>query len=62
MPSVTIDLYAGRTLEQKRALVKNVTDAIVNTLKVAPEAVRIKIIESSKENSAQAGVLVSDKK
>jgi len=62
MPSVTIDMYAGRTLDQKRALVKNVTTAIVDTLKVAPEAVRIKIVEISKENSAQAGVLVSDKK
>jgi 4-oxalocrotonate tautomerase len=37
MPRVTIQLVEGRTMEQKRALVKKVTDAIVETLNASPK-------------------------
>ena len=57
-------MFEGRTMEQKRKLVKKVTDAIVESLAptVTREGVRIMIIEYPKTNLAIGGVLVSDNK
>lgn len=41
MPIVQINLLAGRTLDQKRALVRSVTDALVETIGTSGESVRI---------------------
>lgn len=62
LPIVTIVMYEGRTIEQKRRLVKAVTDAIVQSLgpAVTPEHVDIIINEIKKENRAGGGVLRSD--
>ncbi len=62
MPILQIEIIKGRTLEQKRAMVKKVTEAITETLNCPPEAVRIIIREMDKENFARAGVLVIDEK
>lgn len=62
MPIVQIELLEGRTIEQKRALVKEVTDAICKTLNAKPEAVRIILRDMKFENFANAGVLRSDQK
>ena len=61
MPSVTVDAIEGRTIEQKRGLVKDITEAVVNNFKVGPESVSIHIVEYSRENIAKAGVLLQDK-
>jgi 4-oxalocrotonate tautomerase len=60
MPLVSLKILSGRTLEQKRALVKDVTEAVVKNLKVNPDAVIVDVIEYSKENFAKAGKLYSD--
>lgn len=60
MPTVRIDMFEGRTLQQKRDLVREVTDAVCSALGVGAEAVRIQITETQRENSARAGVLVSE--
>lgn len=62
MPIVQIDLLEGRTVDQKRALVKAVTDAICNTVNASPEAVRIILRDMKFENYATAGVLRSDQR
>ncbi|GAB4115706.1 MAG: 4-oxalocrotonate tautomerase [Candidatus Caldatribacteriota bacterium] len=62
MPILQIEIIKGRTLEQKRAMVKKVTEAITETLNCPPEAVRIIIREMDKENFARAGTLVIDEK
>lgn len=62
MPIVQIELLEGRTIEQKRTLVKEVTDAICKTLNAKPEAVRIILRDMKFENFANAGVLRSDQK
>ena len=64
LPIVTIVMYEGRTIEQKRRLVKAVTDAIVQSLApaVTPEHVDIVINEIKKENRAGGGILRSDEK
>ncbi|HWR39857.1 MAG TPA: 2-hydroxymuconate tautomerase [Patescibacteria group bacterium] len=61
MPIVQIDMVEGRTLEQKRALVKKVTEAIVETAQCPPEAVTIVIRDAPKAHIGKAGVLMSDK-
>ena len=60
MPLVTVKAIEGRTIEQKRGLVKDITEAFVKNFKVPPEAVTIDIIEYRKENMAKAGQLYTD--
>jgi 4-oxalocrotonate tautomerase len=61
MPIVNINLIEGRTLEQKRALVKEVTEAICKTVNVTPDHVRIIIQDMQKHDYAVAGTLNCDK-
>ena len=61
MPFVTVKAVEGRTIEQKRGLVKDITDAVVKNFKVEPEAVSVDIIEFSRENLAKAGQLFADR-
>jgi 4-oxalocrotonate tautomerase len=60
MPLVTIKIFEGRTLEQKRAMCKDVTAAMVKNIGCKPEAVHIDIVDLKKENLAQGGKLFSD--
>ncbi|HHW27075.1 MAG TPA: 2-hydroxymuconate tautomerase family protein [Firmicutes bacterium] len=62
MPIVHIDVLDGRTVEEKREMVKQVTDAIVNSLNVPPDAVTVIINDMPHHNFAKAGVLRSDRK
>jgi 4-oxalocrotonate tautomerase len=55
MPIIQLNLAEGRTVEQKAAAMAAITDAVVCTLDVRPEQVRILIIEVSPENFAIAG-------
>ncbi len=61
MPVVTIKIVRGRSVEQKRALVKAVTHALVSTIDVKPEWVTVVIEENERENWATGGELHSDK-
>jgi 4-oxalocrotonate tautomerase len=61
MPEIYVHAIEGRTIDQKRALVKEITDAVVKNFKVAPEAVMVQIIESPKDLKAKGGFLFSDK-
>jgi 4-oxalocrotonate tautomerase len=60
MPEVVFYALGGRSVEQKRALIKDFTDAVVKNYKVDASAVTITIVESSKEDKAKGGVLFSD--
>ena len=61
MPFVSIVLKEGRTVEQKRELVKAVTEAIVRTVGAKPEAVHIVVHDAPAHNLAHGGHLLSDK-
>jgi 4-oxalocrotonate tautomerase len=54
MPEVVFYALGGRSVEQKRALIKDFTDAVVKNYKVDASAVTITIVESSKEDKAKA--------
>lgn len=60
MPFVQIDMLEGRTLEQKRDMVKKITEAIVETANCPAEAVSILIREMPPQNLGKAGKLRSD--
>jgi len=61
MPEIYVHAVEGRTVEQKRALVKDITAAVVTHFKVAPEAVMVEIVETPKHNKAKGGVLFSER-
>lgn len=60
MPIVQIEMLEGRNLDQKRAMAKKVTEAIVETLQCKPEAVTIIMREMPREHLAKAGTLRID--
>ena len=60
MPHVIIEADEGRTVDQKRGLVKDITDAVCKNFAVDPETVRVLIHEGKKENRAKAGKLAID--
>lgn len=60
MPIVVVNIKEGRTVEQKRAMVERMTQAICDTMEVKPDAVRIIINDMKNENFAIGGTLVCD--
>lgn len=60
MPLVTIKMFEGRSLDQKRGMVKDVTEAIARNVGCPEQAVSIDIIEMKKEDCAQGGKLYYD--
>lgn len=60
MPIVTIDMIEGRSDDQKRNLVKEVTEAIVKTIDTKPENVTIVLRDLPKTNIGKEGKLLAD--
>ncbi|MBI2233843.1 MAG: 4-oxalocrotonate tautomerase [Micavibrio aeruginosavorus] len=60
MPIVQIHLIEGRTVEQKRALVRKVTDAVCESVNVTPEHVKIILSDMARHDYAIGGVLKMD--
>ena len=61
MPEIYVHAVEGRTLNQKRALVRDITAAVVKNFNVAADSVMVQIVESAKENKAKGGVLFSER-
>ncbi|MBV9546250.1 MAG: tautomerase family protein [Chloroflexi bacterium] len=61
MPEVIIELAQGRSTDQKRALVKEITDAVVRTCNVAADAVTVIIHENPPTDKGKGGVLFSER-
>ena len=62
MPTIRVDMFEGRTPEQKRDFVKALTEAAVKTLGSSPDSVDVILTEIKKSEWATAGQLWSDKK
>jgi len=62
MPTIRVDMFEGRTPEQKRDFVKALTEAAVKTLGSSPDSVDIILTDIKKSDWATAGELWSDKK
>ena len=61
MPEVYVHAIEGRTRDQKRALIKDITAAVVKNFGVTEDAVLVEIIETSRDNKAKGGVLFSER-
>ena len=53
MPEVYVHAVEGRSVEQKRALVKDITDAVVKHFKVGPDAVMVEIVEIRQDQQGE---------
>jgi len=62
MPIIHVHMLEGRSQDLKKKLVANMTDAVVKSLDVKPDQVRIILIDMAKSNYSIAGVLQSEKK
>ena len=61
MPTINIQLFEGRTVEQKRDYAKALTEATVKVLGCSPSAVYIIFQDVKKSDWASGGELWSDK-
>ncbi len=62
MPVVTVQMWTGRTREQKRKLVRAITDAMVEHAGAKPAALHVILQEVPKEDWALGGVLGDERK
>ena len=60
MPIVTVQMWSGRTEEQKAELAKAITDAVVKVAKTTPEATIVIFQDVERENWVQGGVPASE--
>ena len=60
MPIVRVEMWPGRTHEQKAELARAITDAVVNIARTTPEETIVVFRDVAREDWAKAGVLASD--
>jgi 4-oxalocrotonate tautomerase len=60
MPEVVVYILEGRTIEQKRGLVKDITDAVVKNAGTTAEQVTVSLVETAKTSKAKGGILFSE--
>ena len=61
MPLIQVQMFSGRTPEQKRKLVRALTDAFVQAAGSTPDAVDVILTDVEKSDWAHGGKLFSDK-
>ena len=61
MPFINVKMLEGRSEEQKRELVKAITDAMVNICGAKSEGTTVVIESLAKEDWAKGGILMSDR-
>ena len=61
MPTIRVELFAGRTVEQKRALARELTDAAVRVLGGSPDGVDVIFTDIARHDWATGGTLWADK-
>lgn len=62
MPTIRVEMFEGRTAEQKKNLVKALTQACVDTIGAKPESVDILLFDIKPADWATGGELWSEKK
>jgi 4-oxalocrotonate tautomerase len=62
MPMIQVQMFEGRTAEQKAALAQALTEATVRALGVPPDSVDVVLTEVSKAHWSTGGVLWSERK
>ena len=60
MPEILVHIVEGRSPEAKKALMKDITDAVVRHFQVPPERVVVQIVESRRDSKSRGGVPFSE--
>ena len=60
MPEVLVHVVEGRTPAVKKALMKDITDAVVKHFAVPRERVVVQIVESPRDSKSRGGVPFSE--
>ena len=60
MPEIIVYAVEGRSAEQKKALMSDITDAVVRNYGVPAERVVVQIVESRKDSKSRGGVPFSE--
>ena len=61
MPEVYVHAVEGRTPEQKKALMKDITEAVMKNFKTPAESVVVTIMEARKTEKMKGGKLFSER-
>jgi 4-oxalocrotonate tautomerase len=61
MPEVIVYLAAGRSLEQKKALMKDISEAVAKNANVTIDAVTVQIVEAPAADKMVGGVLLAER-
>lgn len=61
MPVINIQMFSGRTLDQKRAIAKSVTQSFIDAAGGNPQSVHVIFTEVEQDHWAVAGELCSDR-
>ncbi|MGR3621422.1 2-hydroxymuconate tautomerase [Pseudophaeobacter sp.] len=61
MPIIRVEMFTGRTRDQKRALVEELTESFVKAAGGTKESVHVVITDVDKENWGSGGELCADK-
>ncbi|MFW6195662.1 MAG: 2-hydroxymuconate tautomerase [Chloroflexota bacterium] len=61
MPSVHVYMHEGRTQEQKKALVQDITEAVVKNTGAPADATEVILHDVKKSDWAKAGVFASER-
>ncbi|MEW6756359.1 MAG: 2-hydroxymuconate tautomerase [Candidatus Latescibacterota bacterium] len=61
MPFVSVKMLPGRSVEQKRQLVKAITEALVSICGATPQGTTVVIEEIAREDWSSGGVLIADR-
>ena len=62
MPEVYVHAVKGRTPEQKKALMKDITDAVVKNFSTTADQVTVTIVEADPTGKAKGGVPFSERR
>lgn len=60
MPMISVEMFEGRTVEQKKMLAQRITEAFASVTGARLDSVQIIFKEVAKENWAYAGELCSE--
>ena len=60
MPIIRVEMWEGRSLEQKRRVARELTDALARIIDCDPATVRVLIDDYPPENWAVGGTLRAD--
>lgn len=60
MPEILVHIVEGRSAAAKKALMKDITDAVVKNFDVPADRVVVQIVESPRDSKSRGGVPFSE--